>query len=264
MATFSASSFSPASFSTNAGGAHPSGGYAGSGDDYFFRPVKLGRDRVEADDERKLVEAVAERVVEGSKLDWTGGQPAFGRDARIDWAALDRLKAQSERLKQGMVLEAIRRVVEAVRRAEAEAEARADELFAEELLASHDGELGEIVQSLLGQISRYNELQALVPPPVPQAPVVEDLPPEPPAETAESALVGILRDMVRLVASRKEVILDANGRPAGVRSVFADIDLPPDLGGALLTIRGELDRAMSPREVVRDDSFRIVGLKTVN
>lgn len=143
--------------------------------------------------------------------------------------------------------------------AEAAEDAQADERFAEGLLEDHNAELGAFIGSMLDQIARYNELRALTPPP---APVAE---PEPePVETAESVMVGILRDMVRLMGARKEVVTDASGRAVAVRSVFADMDLPPDLGGALAVLRGELDRAMVPKEVVRDDSFRIVGLKTVN
>ena len=258
---FQSSAFQGPGFQQQGGGASPSGGYLGSGEDYFFRPVKLGRDTVAADDERKLVKAVLDRVSDGAELDWTGGQPAFVRRAAVDWDALERLRAQSERLKQEAVLEAIRRVVAAVKAAEAAEDAQADERFAEGLLEDHNAELGAFIGSMLDQIARYNELRALTPPP---APVVEPEPEPEPVETAESVMVGILRDMVRLMGARKEVVTDASGRAVAVRSVFADMDLPPDMGGALAVLRGELDRAMVPKEVVRDDSFRIVGLKTIN
>lgn len=132
MATFSAASFSRHTFSVNStGGAHPvGGGYDNSGwEELHLRRIKLGRDKVEVEDERELVEIVAERITDDVELDWSGGMPVFASPPAVDWAAVERLRAQSERLKQEIVLEAIRRVMEAVRKAEDEDDDRAAELL---------------------------------------------------------------------------------------------------------------------------------------
>ena len=133
MATFSSAGFSRHTFSVNStGGAHPvgGGGYDNTGwEDLFLRPVKLGRDRVKVDDERELVEIVAERITDDGELDWSGGMPVFESAPAVDWAAVERWRGQSERLNQEIVLEAIRRVIEAVRKAEDEDDDRAAELL---------------------------------------------------------------------------------------------------------------------------------------
>lgn len=105
---------------TSVGGARPAGGWDERSDfeALFLRPLKIGRDTVKVDDEQELIEVVAEKITDGGELEWAGNQPVFYEPPTIDWAAVKRMRAQSERLRQDVVIEAIRRVVEAVRDAD--------------------------------------------------------------------------------------------------------------------------------------------------
>lgn len=260
---FQSDAFQSPGFQQNSGGARPvGGGYDNTGwESLFLKPLKLGRDRVKVDDEHELIERVAEKVIDDVRLDWAGGQPVFYSPPAIDWAAVDRLREQSERLNQEIVLEAIRRVVEAVRKAEAEDAAKDDEAEAAMLLAGDDiGEvlarLREAVSSTQAKAAQYRaEIAAR-----PQEPVVE---PEPPPRDALLELASVVRAMVGVMAAPKEVIRDAAGRVAGVRSLSAAADLPADLDGMLDAIRADLER-MGDREVVRDPkTTRVVGVRTI-
>lgn len=101
------------------GGARPAGGWDERSDfeTLFLRPIKIGRETVKVEDEQQLVEVVAERITDG-EIEWSGNQPVFYEQPTIDWAAVNRMRAQSERLHQEVVLEAIRRVVQAVKDAD--------------------------------------------------------------------------------------------------------------------------------------------------
>jgi hypothetical protein len=258
---FQSSAFQGPGFQQNSGGARPIGGwYDNTGwEDLFLRPVKLGRDRVKVDDERELVEIVAERITDDVELDWSGGMPVFESAPAVDWAAVERLRAQSERLNQEIVLEAIRRVMEAVRAAEAEA-AQADEALAEELLLAHDREaLASLSEMVREQAERYRAAKAVqqAQPPAPEP----EPPPEPPRDGLME-LASVVRALVGVMAAPKEVIRDANGRVVGVQS-GASPDAPADLDGALEAIRADLGR-ISVREVVRDpQTTRVVGVRTI-
>ena len=261
---FQSGAFQSPGFQQNGrGGARPVGGwYDNTGwEELFLKPVKLGRERVKVDDEHELIERVAEKVIEDVRLDWTGGQPVFISPPAVDWAAVDRLREQSERLKQEIVLEAIRRIVEAVRRAE-EVGAQADEAAAEEMLLAYDRDaLASLSDIVRQQAERYKAARSAYQA-QPPAPVVEPEPPPEPPRDGVLELAAVVRALVGVMAAPKEVIRDASGRVAGVRSLAAAADLPADLDGALEAIRADLER-MSVREVVRDpQTNRVAGVRT--
>lgn len=125
---FQASGFQSPGFQQLAGGARPTGGgYDQSGWNELF--LRIGREKVDRDDEEEIIEAVAEKIVDGGSVEVDDGELVFPEMVTIDWDAVARLREQSERLKQGVVLEVIARVVEAVRRAEDDDDDRAAEFL---------------------------------------------------------------------------------------------------------------------------------------
>ena len=132
-----------------------------------------------------------------------------------------------------------------------------------ELLLS-GGDIGDVIAQLRDAVARAHdtaarfraEAAAIQPAPEPE-PV-----PEPPRDGVLE-LAAVVRALVGVMAAPKEVIRDAAGRVAGVRSLAAAAYQPADLDGALEAIRADLER-MSVREVVRDpQTTRVVGVRTI-
>lgn len=101
------------------GGARPTGGwYDNTGwEALFLRPVR---------DERELVEAVAEKIIEpdngpGSvEVEWSGERLVFDAPPTIDWGAVQQIQARPEGPNHAALLDAVRRVIEAAKRAQDE------------------------------------------------------------------------------------------------------------------------------------------------
>lgn len=95
-----------------AGGARPAGGwYDNTGwESLFLRPVR---------DERERIEAVAE-VVADAPVEWSGAVPVFARPPEIDWGVARKIEARAEAYDDSAMLDAMRRVIEAARRAQDE------------------------------------------------------------------------------------------------------------------------------------------------
>ena len=94
------------------GGARPTGGwYDNTGwEALFLRPVRDGRE---------LVEAVAERVA-GVEAEWSGERLVFDAPPTIDWGAVQQIQARPEGPNHAALLDAVRRVIEAAKRAQDE------------------------------------------------------------------------------------------------------------------------------------------------
>lgn len=94
------------------GGARPAGGwYDNTGwESLFLRPVRDERERVEA-----VVEIVADEPVE-----WSGVVPVFASAPTIDWGVARKIEARAEAYDDSAMLDAMRRVIEAARRAQDE------------------------------------------------------------------------------------------------------------------------------------------------
>lgn len=139
----------------------------------------------------------------------------------------------------------------------------ADDAAAEEMLLAHDREaLASLSDMVRQQAERYRAARSAYQA-QPPAPVVEPEPPPEPPRDGVLELAAVVRALVGVMAAPKEVIRDAAGRVAGVRSLAATDDLPADLDGALEAIRADLER-MSVREVVRDpQTTRVVGVRTI-
>lgn len=94
------------------GGARNTGGwYDNTGwEALFLRPVR---------DERELVEAVAEKVA-GVEAEWSGERLVFDSPPTIDWGAVRQIQARPEGPNHAALLDAVRRVIEAAKRAQDE------------------------------------------------------------------------------------------------------------------------------------------------
>lgn len=262
---FQSGAFQSPGFQQSGGGARPAGGgYDNTGyEELFIRPVKIGRDTVKVDDERELIEIVAEKIVEDAEVEWSGNHLVFDEQPKIDWAAVHRLRAQSERLNQEIVLEAIRRVVDAVRQADDERSLE-DEAAAEEMLLSHGrAEIDSLVELVREQTSRYQAARAANPPRPPepvQEPVVE--PPAPPDNLAE--LARSVRELVAMMAAPREVVRDSKGRAVGVVAHPDVANSPVTIEEALSAIRQGIEALAAPRELVRDaKTTRLIGVRTI-
>ena len=130
-----------------------------------------------------------------------------------------------------------------------------------ELLLS-GGDIGDVIAQLRDAVARAHDTAARF---RAEAAAIQPAPepvPEPPRDGVLE-LAAVVRALVGVMAAPKEVIRDAAGRVAGVRSLAATDDLPADLDGALEAIRADLER-MSVREVVRDpQTTRVVGVRTI-
>ena len=77
-------------------------------------------------DERELIEAVAEKIIEpdngpGSvEAEWAGERLVFDAPPTIDWGAVQQIQARPEGPNQAALLDAVRRVIEAAKRAQDE------------------------------------------------------------------------------------------------------------------------------------------------
>lgn len=137
---------------------------------------------------------------------------------------------------------------------------RDDDAEAELLLSG--GDIGDVIAQLRDAVARAHDTAARF---RAEAAAIQPAPepvPEPPRDGVLE-LAAVVRALVGVMAAPKEVIRDAAGRVAGVRSLAATDDLPADLDGALEAIRADLER-MSVREVVRDpNTTRVVGVRTI-
>lgn len=137
---------------------------------------------------------------------------------------------------------------------------RDDDAEAELLLSG--GDIGDVIAQLRDAVARAHDTAARF---RAEAAAIQPAPepvPEPPRDGVLE-LAAVVRALVGVMAAPKEVIRDAAGRVAGVRSLAATDDLPADLDGALEAIRADLER-MSVREVVRDpQTTRVVGVRTI-
>ena len=137
---------------------------------------------------------------------------------------------------------------------------RDDDAEAELLLSG--GDIGDVIAQLRDAVARTHDTAARF---RAEAAAIQPAPepvPEPPRDGVLE-LAAVVRALVGVMAAPKEVIRDAAGRVAGVRSLAAAADLPADLDGALEAIRADLER-MSVREVVRDpQTNRVAGVRTL-
>jgi len=249
---FQSGAFQSPGFQQSGGGARPAGGgYDNTGyEELFLKPVKIGRDTVKVDDEHELIERVAEQIVEDAEVEWSGDQLVFDEPPSIDWEAVRRLQVQSERLHQEIVLEAIRRVVDAVRQAESEG-AQEDEAAAEEMLLSHErDEIASLVDMVREQADKYRAARAANPP-RPLEPVVEPVvEPPPPDNLAE--LARSVRELVSMMAAPREVVRDSKGRAVGIMPIYSPSDGNVSVEDAISAIREGMNALSSPRGVIRD------------
>ena len=110
--------YTPGAVPVDEGGARPAGGwYDNTGwESLFLRPA---RDDPAESDERERVEAVAE-IVADEPVEWSGAVPVFARPPAIDWGVARKIEARAESYDDSAMLDAMRRVIEAARRAQDE------------------------------------------------------------------------------------------------------------------------------------------------